>query len=106
MALLKQALPGLFWLWGASLGLQLLLHVLVVGRRLHRQGQRFPTGFLLPWRVFSELFIYREWLRAEARPLGSYHFYMILLWFNVLLGATLGLFTLAQHTGRGLGEFP
>ncbi len=93
----ERALPGLLILWSCSIGLQLFLHWFAVSRMLYRYGARFPTGFL-PWRIFRELRDYRELLRAEARILNPYYFYVVLFVFNVLLGLTLGLYFLWQHT--------
>jgi|YelNatPaOPRAMG01_1025707.scaffolds.fasta_scaffold15877_6 hypothetical protein len=94
---LEKTMTAFLLLWIISIGVQLLLHWLMICPALYRHGQRFPTGFL-PWRVFRELRIYRSLLTAEARSLNRYYLYLLLFWFNILLGLVLGLLVLWDHT--------
>jgi hypothetical protein len=97
MTTLEHVQHGLLLLWVITAASQLLLHGLVVRRLLRQHGDPFWTGFF-PWRVWFELRKYRGLLQANARTLNSYHFCLILLWFNLLLGLTLGLLVLWQRT--------
>jgi hypothetical protein len=91
-----------------ALPLQTLLHWFVIRRWLYRYGAKFPTGFV-PWRILRDVRDYRELLRAEARILNPYYFYVVLMWFNFLLGLTLALYYLWLHTSvqdSGPGGLP
>jgi hypothetical protein len=94
---MDHAVHGLLLLWMITAATQILLHWLIIRRRLRQHGGPVSTGFL-PWRIFHELGRYRDLLRADARTLNAYHFYLILLWFNLLLGSTIGLLALWQRT--------
>jgi hypothetical protein len=94
-------LLGVFILLGVSLGANILLHWVVVCRRLYRHGARFPTGLFF-WRVFSELRKYRDFTAAAAKPLTFYYTGFILTWFNLLLAFGLALRILWLQTQSGV----
>jgi hypothetical protein len=77
-------LLALMILLGVSLIANILLHWMVVCRRLYRHGARLPTGLLF-WRVFPELRRYRDLTCAKAKPLTFYYTGFILTWFTLLL---------------------
>jgi hypothetical protein len=77
-------LLALMILLGMSLVANILLHWIVVCRRLYRHGARLPTGLLF-WRVFPELRKYRDLTCAAAKPLTFYYTGFILTWFTLLL---------------------
>jgi hypothetical protein len=93
-------LLGMIILLGVSLGANILLHWIVVCRRLYRHGARFPTGLFF-WRVFPELRKYRDLTCAAARPLTFYYICFILAWFNLLFafGVAVRILWLQSQSG-------
>jgi hypothetical protein len=90
-------LLALMILLGVSLLTNILLHWMVVCRRLYRYGARFPTGLLF-WRVFPELRRYRDLTCAKAKPLTFYYTGFILTWFTLLLALALAVRILYLQT--------
>ncbi len=84
-------------LLGVSLVTSLLLHWMVICRRLYRHGARLPTGLLF-WRVFPELRRYRDLTCAKAKPLTYYYVGFILTWFTLLLALALAVRILYLQT--------
>jgi hypothetical protein len=96
----NRELLGLMILVGVSLLVNILVHWIVVCRRLYRHGARLPTGLLF-WRVFQELRLYRNLTAAKGRPLTFYYFGFILSWFNLLLAFALALRLVWAQTHLG-----
>jgi hypothetical protein len=94
-------LLGMIILLGVSLSANILLHWIVVCRRLYRHGARLPTGLLF-WRVFPELRKYRDFTCAAAKPLTFYYTGFILTWFNLLLAFALALRILWLQSQSGV----
>jgi hypothetical protein len=94
-------LLALMILLGVSLVTNILLHWIVVCRRLYRHGARLPTGLLF-WRVFPELRKYRDLTCAAAKPLTFYYTGFILTWFTLLLalGVAARILWLQSHLGN------
>jgi hypothetical protein len=90
-------LLGLMILLGVSLVANMLLHWMVVCRRLYRHGARLPTGLLF-WRVFPELRKYRDLTCAAAKPLTFYYTGFILTWFTLLLALAVAVRILYLQT--------
>jgi hypothetical protein len=90
-------LLALMILLGVSLVANILLHWMVVCRRLYRHGARLPTGLLF-WRVFLELRKYRDLTCAKAKPLTFYYTGFILTWFTLLLALALAVRILYLQT--------
>jgi hypothetical protein len=88
---------ALMILLGVSLVANILLHWVVVCRRLYRHGARLPTGLLF-WRVFPELRRYRDLTCAKAKPLTYYYAGFILTWFTLLLALALAVRILYLQT--------
>src|SRR5580704_6909497 len=93
-------LLALMILLGVSLTANILLHWMVVCRRLYRHGARLPTGLLF-WRVFPELRKYRDLTCAKAKPLTFYYTGFILTWFTLLLALALAVRILYLQTHSG-----
>jgi hypothetical protein len=94
-------LLALMILLGVSLVANILLHWMVVCRRLYRHGARLPTGLLF-WRVFPELRKYRDLTCAKAKPLTFYYTGFILTWFTLLLalGVAVRILWLRSQLGN------
>ena len=90
-------LLALMILLGVSLITNILLHWMVICRRLYRHGARLPTGLLF-WRVFPELRKYRDLTCARAKPLTFYYTGFILTWFTLLLALAVAVRILYLQT--------
>jgi len=90
-------LLALMILLGASLITNILLHWMVICRRLYRHGARLPTGLLF-WRVFPELRKYRDLTCARAKPLTFYYTGFIFTWFTLLLALAVAVRILYLQT--------
>ena len=91
---------GLIVLLAVSVVANVLLHWVIVCRRLYRHGAGLPTGLLF-WRVFAELRRYRDLTSGSGRPLTFFYMSFILAWFNLLLAFALALraLWLQSHIG-------
>jgi len=98
----NRELIGLLVLLGVSMVTSLLLHWLVICRRLYRHGARFPTGLLF-WRVFRELRQYKDLVTAGGKPPTFYFYGFILAWFNLLLAFGIALRILWIQSPHGGG---
>jgi hypothetical protein len=98
----NRELIGLLALLGVSMVASLLLHWLVICRRLYRHGARFPTGLLF-WRVFRELRQYKDIVTAGGKSPTFYFYGFILAWFNLLLAFGIALRILWIQSPHGGG---
>lgn len=74
-----------------------IIHWGVICRRLRQEGVRGMTG-LLPWRYLGEMHRYKELCRAASDSLSTYYVFVVIHWFNLILGIVVGVGHLQQRT--------
>jgi hypothetical protein len=91
--IILRALTLILWI---TVPLSPIIHWGVVCRRVRREGGRGLIG-VLPWRFLGEMHRYKELCRAASDSLNAYYVFVVIHWFNLILGIVVGLGYLQQR---------